>query len=88
MSRKVEAVHRSHPNVPTGLCEPLRQIQCEAEPHMTKEEAMPFPAMLQWTEGKYDMPISELRHEHDDQAEGLAAHGKRSTSGFPSSPRI
>ena len=38
---------------------------------MAKEEAILFPAMLQWTEGKYDIPISELRHEHDDQGTTL-----------------
>ncbi|RUW65893.1 hemerythrin domain-containing protein, partial [Mesorhizobium sp. M4B.F.Ca.ET.049.02.1.2] len=71
LSRKVEAVHREHPKVPAGLSEALRQIQSELEPHMAKEEAILFPAMLQWTEGKYDMPISELRHEHDDQGVSL-----------------
>ncbi|TIU35499.1 MAG: iron-sulfur cluster repair di-iron protein [Mesorhizobium sp.] len=71
LSRKVEAVHREHPKVPAGLSEALRQIQSELEPHMAKEEAILFPAMLQWTEGKYDMPISELRHEHDDQGISL-----------------
>ncbi|AZO23601.1 iron-sulfur cluster repair di-iron protein [Mesorhizobium sp. M1E.F.Ca.ET.045.02.1.1] len=71
LSRKVEAVHREHPKVPAGLSEALWQIQRELEPHMAKEEAILFPAMLQWTEGKYDMPISELRHEHDDQGISL-----------------
>ncbi|MGX8012374.1 iron-sulfur cluster repair di-iron protein [Mesorhizobium sp. ORM8.1] len=71
LSRKVEAVHREHPKVPAGLSEALRQIQCELEPHMAKEEAILFPAMLQWTEGKYDIPISELRHEHDQQGISL-----------------
>ncbi|CDX53623.1 regulator of cell morphogenesis and cell wall metabolism [Mesorhizobium plurifarium] len=67
LSRKVEAVHREHPKAPAGLSEALRLLRSELEPHMAKEEAILFPAMLQWTEGKYDIPISELRHEHDDQ---------------------
>jgi regulator of cell morphogenesis and NO signaling len=71
LSRKVEAVHREHPKVPAGLSDALRQIQSELVPHMAKEEAILFPAMLQWTGGKYDMPISELRHEHDDQGVSL-----------------
>ena len=71
LSRKVEAVHREHPKVPTGFSKALRQLQSELEPHMAKEEAILFPAMLHWTEGKYDIPISELRHEHDDQGISL-----------------
>ena len=71
LSRKVEAVHREHPKAPAGLSEALRQLQSELEPHMAKEEAILFPAMLQWAEGKYDIPISELRHEHDDHGTSL-----------------
>ncbi|KRB30151.1 iron-sulfur cluster repair di-iron protein [Mesorhizobium sp. Root172] len=71
LSRKVEAVHHEHPKVPAGLSEALRQLQRDLEPHMAKEEAILFPAMLQWTEGKFDIPISELRHEHDDQGISL-----------------
>jgi regulator of cell morphogenesis and NO signaling len=71
LSRKVEAVHREHPKVPAGLSEALRQLQSELEPHMAKEEAILFPAMMQWAEGKYDIPISELRHEHDDHGTSL-----------------
>ncbi|UCI22908.1 iron-sulfur cluster repair di-iron protein (plasmid) [Mesorhizobium sp. B2-1-8] len=67
LSRKVEAVHRGHPKVPAGLSDALRQMQSELEQHMAKEEAILFPAMRQWAEGKFDIPISELRHEHDDQ---------------------
>jgi regulator of cell morphogenesis and NO signaling len=71
LSRKVEAVHREHPNVPAGLSEALRLLQSELEPHMAKEEAILFPAMLQWTAGKYDIPVSELRHEHEEQSVSL-----------------
>ena len=71
LSRKVEAVHREHPKAPAGLSEALRLLRSELEPHMAKEEAILFPAMLQWTEGKYDIPISELRHEHDDHGTSL-----------------
>jgi regulator of cell morphogenesis and NO signaling len=67
LSRKVEAVHREHPKVPAGLSDALRQMQSALEQHMAKEEAILFPAMRQWDKGKFDIPISELRHEHDDQ---------------------
>lgn len=67
LSRKVEAVHREHPKVPAGLSDALRQMQSELEQHMAKEEATLFPAMRQRAKGEFDIPISELRHEHDDQ---------------------
>ncbi|KQU97099.1 iron-sulfur cluster repair di-iron protein [Mesorhizobium sp. Root102] len=67
LSRKVEAVHREHPKVPAGLSDALRQMQSALEQHMAKEEAILFPAMRQWDKGKFDIPVSELRHEHDDQ---------------------
>ncbi len=67
LSRKVEAVHREHPKVPAGLSDALRQMQSELEQHMAREEAILFPAMRQWTRGKFDIPTAELRHEHDDQ---------------------
>ncbi len=71
LSRKVEAVHREHPKVPAGLSDALRQMQTELEEHMAKEEAILFPAMRQWTRGKFDIPTAELRHEHDDQGTQL-----------------
>jgi regulator of cell morphogenesis and NO signaling len=67
LSRKVEAVHREHPNVPAGLSDVLRQIESELEKHMAKEEETLFPAMRRYANGGLDASIGELRHEHDDQ---------------------
>lgn len=67
LARKVEAVHRGHPKVPAGLSDALRQMQGELERHMTKEEAILFPLMRQWTRGRFDIPTVQFRHEHDDQ---------------------
>ncbi|MGN6146746.1 MAG: iron-sulfur cluster repair protein YtfE [Mesorhizobium sp.] len=71
LSRKVEAVHREHPQVPAGLSDALRQIQGELEEHMAKEETILFPAMRQWAKGKFDVPTAAFRHEHDDQGTQL-----------------
>ncbi|MCZ8548329.1 iron-sulfur cluster repair di-iron protein [Mesorhizobium qingshengii] len=71
LSRKVEAVHRGHSNVPAGLSDALQQIQRDLERHMASEEAILFPAMRQWAKGKFDKPISELRQEHDEQVTWL-----------------
>ncbi len=71
LSRKVEAVHREHPQVPAGLSDALRQMQSDLEEHMTKEEAILFPAMRQWAKGNFSIPTTAFRHEHDDQGTHL-----------------
>ena len=71
LSRKVEAVHREHPNVPAGLSDALRQMHNDLEEHMAREEETLFPAMLQQSADKLDIAIDELRHEHDGQGTQL-----------------
>ncbi len=67
LSRKVEAVHREHPKVPAGLSDVLRQMESDLEQHMTREEAILFPAMRRRTNLKLDGVIDELHQEHNDQ---------------------
>jgi len=68
LSRKVEAVHRGHPDVPAGLSDALRQLESELEQHMVKEEETLFPAMRKHAgDGRLDAAIGELRDEHDNQ---------------------
>jgi len=69
LSRKVEAVHRDHPEVPAGLAETLRRIAADLEDHMAREETSLFPAMLDAGEGALDLSIAELRAEHDGQGQ-------------------
>ena len=45
MARRVEAVHRDHPAVPTGLADLLEQAQEELLDHMEKEEQILFPIL-------------------------------------------
>ncbi|WP_272004684.1 iron-sulfur cluster repair protein YtfE [Roseovarius sp. ZX-A-9] len=66
LSRKVEAVHSDHPEVPLGLAEILQQAIGEMEVHMKKEELILFPAMRRQGAGALDVPISQMRHDHDD----------------------
>lgn len=70
LSRKVEAVHKEHPQAPLGLADLLRQIEGELEVHMKKEELILFPAM-HWADTALDMPIGQMRHDHNDHAEFL-----------------
>jgi regulator of cell morphogenesis and NO signaling len=71
LSRKVEAVHREHPKVPAGLSDALRHMQTELEQHMAKEEAILFPAMRQWANGKSGISTADFQHEHNDQGTQL-----------------
>ena len=71
LSRKVEAVHREHPQAPAGLCDALQLLRKDLEEHMAKEEAMLFPAMRQWTRAKFDLPTEAFRHEHDNHGTQL-----------------
>lgn len=66
LARTVEAVHRGHPNVPAGLSDVLQQMHGELVSHMTMEETMVFPAMLEQGDAA-GVAIGELRHEHDEQ---------------------
>lgn len=72
LSRKVEAVHADHPDVPRGLAEVLHRIQGELEVHMKKEELILFPAMRRQAADRIAAPIAEMRHDHDDHGAFLA----------------
>lgn len=76
MARRVEAVHREHPEVPTGLAQLLETIEAELLTHMEKEENILFP-MLQGGGNPFVVhPIGVMRGEHSEhgqQLEKLAA---------------
>ena len=71
LARKVEAVHRDSPQVPRGLADILQQMMGELEVHMKKEELVLFPAMRQGAASNLDLPITQMRHDHDEQGEYL-----------------
>jgi len=72
LARQVEKVHAGKPGVPTGLAALLERMGFELEQHMSKEEMVLFPAMKQQVPGPMlGIPISRMRHEHDDHGEHL-----------------
>lgn len=73
LARKVEAVHRDHPQVPAGLAVLLETMAAELELHMQKEEGMLFPMMKAGGNPMIIHPIGCMRHEHDDHGERLRA---------------
>ena len=70
MAHRVEAVHRQHPNVPTGLAARLEAMELDLLEHMQKEEAILFPLLKSGSSPYAGQPISVMRAEHSSH--GLA----------------
>lgn len=71
MARRVEAVHRDHPQVPAGLAETLEAMEQELLAHMEKEEQILFPMLESGGNALIKMPISMMRTEHVDHGAQL-----------------
>ena len=72
LARRVEHVHAARPDCPTGLADHLETMFQDLQDHMTKEEDELFPMLLAGNEAGAQMPISTLRHEHDQHGVALA----------------
>lgn len=66
MARRVEAVHREHPQVPNGLAELLETMEEELISHMQKEESILFPMLKAGGNDFVNQPIGMMRAEHID----------------------
>ncbi len=64
MARRVEAVHRDNPQVPTGLADLLEAIEREMLEHMEKEEGVLFPILKAGGNPFVVHPIGMMRSEH------------------------
>jgi regulator of cell morphogenesis and NO signaling len=71
MARRVEAVHRDHPEVPTGLADFLETVEAELLEHMAKEENILFPLLQSGGHPRVSHPIAVMRHEHTCHGEQL-----------------
>ncbi len=71
MARRVEAVHRDNPHVPTGLTELLESMEQELLSHMEKEEQILFPIMKAGGNPFVAQPIAMMRKEHTGHAQLL-----------------
>lgn len=86
LAAKVEQVHATHPDAPTGLTQLLQAMRDELEGHMQKEEQILFPLMRRNPAGFLAPPIARMRQEHDDHGRMLQAvqrltHGLQLPSG-------
>ena len=64
MARRVEAVHRDHPQVPAGLADLLESMEQDLLAHMHKEESILFPMLLAGGNPFVNQPIGVMRAEH------------------------
>lgn len=64
MARRVEAVHRAHPRVPSGLGDLLEAMHAELLSHMQKEELILFPMLRAGGHPFAHQPIGVMRAEH------------------------
>jgi regulator of cell morphogenesis and NO signaling len=71
MARRVEAVHREHPDVPAGLAGHLEALEAEMLEHMAKEENILFPMLKAGGRGMAVHPIGVMREEHTSHGEQL-----------------
>lgn len=83
MARRVEAVHRDHPDVPTGLAALLEQAEQELLDHMAKEEQILFPILKSGGSAMVIYPITVMRHEHTSHGEMLAHLMALTNDGHP-----
>lgn len=71
MARRVEAVHKGHPDVPVGLGDLLEDMAHYLDSHMAKEESVLFPLLTTGGHALADMPMKVMRMEHTDHGESL-----------------
>ena len=64
MARRVEAVHRDHPQVPAGLTALLEVAEQDLLSHMMKEENILFPILKTGGNPFVSQPIVVMRAEH------------------------
>jgi len=71
MARRVEAVHKGHPDVPVGLAYLLEDMAQYLNSHMAKEETVLFPLLTTGGHALAGMPMKMMRSEHTDHGGSL-----------------
>lgn len=82
LARRVEAVHRGHPDVPRGLSLALGDLQFELETHLAREEVILFPMMRGGTDPSMVHTIARMRDEHAQHLVRLQAIEELSNHGI------
>jgi len=72
LARKVEAAHRGHADVPSGLADLLARVLADVRVHQQREEILLFPLLVQGGGPMAESAIQVMRAEHDDHGAALA----------------
>ncbi len=88
MARRVEAVHREHPQVPAGLADLLEGMHEELLSHMQKEETILFPMLKAGGNPFVGQPITVMRAEHVEHGATLGKTGRPDERGPAASGRL
>lgn len=72
LAAKVEQVHASVPDVPSGLAALLQEMIGKLEAHMKKEELILFPAMRRGGGTGLATTIAIMRADHDDHTSEIS----------------
>lgn len=81
LARRVEDVHWGDPDLPQPLADLVEDLSQNLEAHMSREEGLLFPLLLQGGHPSIRGPIAAMRHDHAEQAR-MTARLDRLTSGF------
>lgn len=65
LAHRVEQVHGERTDCPVGLAAHLETMFQALQSHMLKEEKILFPLLLAQSNAQAHMPITVMRHEHD-----------------------
>jgi regulator of cell morphogenesis and NO signaling len=66
LARRVKAVHKDNPAVPSGIAALLERMSGALEVHMKKEELIQFPMMRRGGHPMIAQPIAVMLAEHGD----------------------
>jgi regulator of cell morphogenesis and NO signaling len=85
LARRVEAVHRGHPNCPGGLADHLDEMWLDLRSHQDKEEAVLFPMMQTGGSAMIAYPIRQMMIEHEEVGRQLVDLATLTTDFVPPS---
>jgi regulator of cell morphogenesis and NO signaling len=65
LARKIEVVHRDHPDAPHGLTRLIKRFENEFLEHLEREQKHAFAKMAGDQPPRPETPISQMNSEHD-----------------------
>lgn len=64
LARKIEAIHRAHPEVPKGITLAVKELEHSLNDHIEKESAYVLKRMEHDQPPRPDTPIAQMNEEH------------------------